>query len=351
MGVLKYGNSELLNCSCNYADGETLVEGKDIIILANDGYEFEKSFINEDGDFKYYNYVLIGGYEESMSHSPNKLTYRVTNFNVNKDITLLVTNPIYSGGEIEQLGNFINLYNPTNEELTELAKKRFVTGIDNVVDYGQFITSLYVLPLKLDSELLNEVKKDIILGTLNSMVKSTIINNYLFELNGGSIVIPNKYNNIYDFINTECILHIPFLDKIYLNSEYVIGQTLNIDMYVDLYSSNLTVNVTSTFNNKIIASAKGVIGMNIPFMQKSNNSVSNSLSNIYKNNIDRCFIEVNRNIPYIKNNNIFGGSVVEYGKIGNYAGYLESDKIVLETSATNQEQEEIKNLLRNGVFI
>ena len=72
---------------------------------------------------------------------------------------------------------------------------------------------------------------------------------------------------------------------------------------------------------------------------------------VYKNRNNRCFIEVNRNIPYTKNNNVFGGSVVEYGKIGDYTGYLECDKIVLETNATNQEQEEIKNLLRNGVFI
>ena len=91
--------------------------------------------------------------------------------------------------------------------------------------------------------------------------------------------------------------------------------------------------------------------MNIPFIQKSNGNVINSISNVYKNKINRCFIEVNRNIPYTKNNNVFGGSVVEYGKIGDYTGYLECDKIVLETNATKQEQEEIKNLLRDGVFI
>ena len=33
-----------------------------------------------------------------------------------------------------------------------------------------------------------------------------------------------KYNNIYDFINTECILHLPVSDKVYLNTEYVVGQ-------------------------------------------------------------------------------------------------------------------------------
>ena len=37
-------------------------------------------------------------------------------------------------------------------------------------------------------------------------------------------------------------------------------------------------------------------------------------------------LEVNRNIPYTKDNNVFGGSVVEYGRIGDYTGYLECDK-------------------------
>ena len=173
----------------------------------------------------------------------------------------------------------------------------------------------------------------------------------MYELEGGTIEVPLKYNNIYDFVNTECVLHLPFLDKIYLNSEYVIGQTLTILFTIELYSSNLTINVVSSFNNEIVASVQGLIGMNIPFIQKSNGGVINGISNVYKNKNNRCFVEVIRNIPYTKNNNVFGGSVVEYGKIGDYEGYLECDSLVLNTNATNQEQEEIKNIIRNGVFI
>ena len=53
----------------------------------------------------------------------------------------------------------------------------------------------------------------------------------------------------------------------------------------------------------------------------------------------------------MKDTNIFGGGVVEYGKIGDYSGYLKCDSLVLSTKATNQEQDEINSILRNGVFI
>ncbi len=252
--------------------------------------------------------------------------------------------------EIEQLGSFVNLYKTNQTELTELSKARFYENMGQIVDYGQYIISLYVLPFDIPEDILGD-KSTILLGNFDSKVESTLISNYMFDVDGGSIEVPLKYNNIYDFINTECILHLPFLDKVYLNTEYVIGQKLSITFTIELYSGTLTANIKSSFNNEIVASVQGLVGMNIPFIQKSNGNVINSISNVYKNRTNRCFIEVNRNIPYTKDNNVFGGDVVEYGRIGDYTGYIECDKIVLETSATNQEQEEIKNLLRNGVFI
>ena len=325
------------NATCNYEDGELVNLSKPIIISANSGYTFKDSYA-----LKWNNTV------QTFTNETTRLVYNLSEYTTNH--TYLNGNYIATK-EIEQVGTFVNLYNVNQSELTDLSKKRLITNADGqITDYGQFINSLYILPFNIPIDMVGD-RANIILGNLDSKVESTLINTYMFEFVGGEIEVPLKYNNIYDFVNTECILHLPFLNKMYLNTEYVIGQTITLDFTVDLYSGSLTINVTSSFNNEIIASVKGLIGMNIPFIQKSNNSVINSVSNIYKNNIDRCFIEVNRNIPYTKNSNIFGGSVVEYGKIGDYIGYLECDNIVLETKATNQEQEEIKNILRNGIVI
>lgn len=335
--VRVYITGNIVNATCNYSDGEFLKIGKNIIITANHGYTFK-------GSYSYTRGVRAYEFNNYETYLEIEIDENDLNYNFYLDDDYIATR------EIEQLGTFVNLYKTNQTELTELSKVRFYEELGQITDYGQFITSLYVLPFNIPSDILGD-KSPILLGNFDSGVESTLITTYSFDIDGGEIEVPLKYNNIYDFINTECILHLPFLDKVYLNTEYVIGQKLTITFTIELYSGTLIANIKSSFNNEIVASVQGLIGMNIPFIQKSNGNVINSISNVYKNRIDRCFIEVNRNIPYTKDNNIFGGSVVEYGRIGDYTGYLECDKIVLETNATNQEQEEIKNLLRNGVFV
>ena len=325
------------NATCNYSNGDFLEVGKNIIITANAGYTFKAAYSYRRGGFTKF-FTNYGPYLE-YEIDENDLKY---DFYLDEDFV--------ATKDVEQLGSFVNLYKTNQEELTELSKVRFYSDGGQIVDYGQFITSLYVLPFDIPDDILGD-KSPILLGNFDSRVKSTLISTYSFDVDGGTIEVPLKYNNIYDYVNTECILHLPFLDKVYLNTEYVIGQKLTITFTIELYSGTLTANIKSSFNNEIVASVQGLIGMNIPFIQKSNGNTINSISNVYKNKTNRCFIEVNRNIPYTKNNNVFGGGVVEYGRIGDYTGYLECDKIVLETNATNQEQEEIENLLRNGVFI
>lgn len=323
------------NATCNYEDGEFIDHEKNIIITASEGYNFKGHY-----SYKYHHVTRT---------ITNNDTYLfIDTSSVDGDIYL---NDVYNATRIvHQIGQFVNLYKTNENELTELSKVRFYESAGQTEDYGNYINTLYILPFELPNDIVGDVSS-IILGVLDSNVNSTLLLTYMFDLEGGSIEIPLKYNNIYDYVNTECILHLPFLEKVYLNTEYVIGQTITVDFTIELYSGNLVANIRSSFNNEIVASVQGLIGMNIPFIQKSTNSISGLLSNINKNKINRCFIEVNRNIPYTKNSNVFGGQVIEFGRIGDYQGYLECDNITLNTGASNQEQEEIKSLLRNGVFI
>jgi len=73
-------------------------------------------------------------------------------------------------------------------------------------------------------------------------------------------------------------------------------------------------------------------------------------SNINKNIIDTAFIEIVRNIPY-DTVNIFGKETIDYGVIGDYHGFIKCQNVMLETSATNEEKEEIASLLKGGIFI
>lgn len=220
----------------------------------------------------------------------------------------------------------------------------------NVVDMGQYISALYVMPFPIPEDLLSGEKHSIVLGNVTTQVQSSMLMNYYFHIDFGTIIVPEKYHNVYDFLNTQCILHLPYMDSVYINAEYVIGQEITIDYVVDLYSGACTVNIFSSFINDIVESVKGNIYVTIPFIQGISNGVVGTLSGMYQHNKDYAYMEVVRNIPYdVKTP--FGKLTKDYGKIGDYTGYIKASEIKLESKATVDEKNSIENLLKNGVFI
>ena len=355
MAKIVYSAENLINCTCNYESGEMYSPDKPFEIVGINGAVFEGTF----------NYRCSDDYgdtwNETFINEGNKLVPNISDGNIKNtwedsgDSGTTITlndNYIAISGEVPvETNEFTNIYLITNAELSELSKARYTNIDGKLQDLGTFIVSLYKLPFILPSEIVVETKTDIMLGNNKVNVKSSLVNTDRLIIDFGDIEVPEKYHNIYDFINTTCILHLPYFDNIYIDVEYIVGQTINIKYVIDLYSGECSVNIYSSFLGDIMETRQSSIAQSIPFIQSNYNSVVGGLSSVNKNLIEKPFIEVVRNIPYNKSLNIFGNNVVEYGKIGDYQGYLQCDKIVLETNATNQEQEEIKNILRNGVFI
>ena len=330
-----------VNATCNYTNGEVINKEKNIIITATSGYEFKNTYHYEDNG---YSYDLVKNLEKTT------LTIDTTQITGLSDITLndnyVATLPV------ETIGGFCNLYKVTEKELSQLSKVRFQkdTTSNTVVDYGSSITQLYILPLNLPAEIIGD-KSNIILGSFDSQVESTLLNNYTVDYDMGAITVPAKYNNAYDFINTTCTLRVPFFNAVALDPENVVGHTINIKFTLDLYSGNVTMNVVSDFTGGIIYSATANIVTQIPFIQKQNNSVVNQLSNVFKYVIATPVIEVVRNIPYQADNSTFGRETVQVAKLNTVHGYCEVDNVNLVTLATNDEKDSIISLLKEGVFI
>lgn len=329
------------NASCNYTNGEVINKEKNVVITATSGYEFKNTYHYEDNG---YSYDLVKNLEKTT------LTIDTTQITGLSDITLndnyIATLPV------ETIGGFCNLYKVTEKELSQLSKVRFQkdSNSDTVVDYGTSITQLYILPMNLPAEIIGD-KSNIILGSFDSQVESTLLNNYTVDYDMGSISVPAKYNNAYDFINTTCTLRVPFFNAVALDPENVVGHTISIKFTLDLYSGNVTMNVMSDFTGGIIYSATANIVTQIPFIQKQNNSVVNQLSNVFKYVIATPVIEVVRNIPYQADNSTFGRETVQVAKLNTVHGYCEVDNVNLVTLATNDEKESIISLLKEGVFI
>ena len=338
VATLEYGKILITgafeHCSCNYSDGETISPSKPRLeIVADDGFLFLNVFkYKQAGVTKYLN-----------KSDDNKMLY--------KDLTTtgLTLNDVYSAATAPKtIGSFVHLYKTNDDELSALAKARFKNVSDNTVDYGQYISALYRIPVDLSG--ISGDTSNIMLGQYDSEVASTLLNQYLIDIDGGAITIPEKFNNAYDYLTTECILHLPFLDEVWLSPQYVVNQTINIRYKLDLYSGTLTASIYSSYLNSIVANSSGIIVTNIPFMQNQTDSVVNSLSKVFTNLIPTAFMEVTRNIPY-DNVNVFGKECVDFDMIGNKTGYLKCDNVALVTKATKNEKDEIMSLLKDGIIL
>ena len=323
-----------VHCSCNYSDGETISPSKPRLeIVADDGFIFLNQFkYKQAGVTKYLN-----------KSDDNKMLYKdldTRGLNLN-DVYTAVTAP-------KTMTSFVHLYKTNDNELSALAKARFKDVSGNTVDYGQYISALYRIPIDLSN--ITGDTSNIMLGQYDSMVASTLLNQYLLDIDGGTITIPEKFSNAYDYLTTECILHLPFLDEINLPPHYVVNQTINIKYKLDLYSGILTASIYSSYLNSIVANTSGVIVTNIPFIQKQTDNVVNSLTKVFTNLIPTAFMEVTRNIPY-DNVNVFGKECVDFDMIGNKTGYLKCDNVALVTKATKNEKDEIMSLLKDGIML
>ena len=323
-----------VHCSCNYSNGETISPSKPRLeIVADDGFIFLNVFkYKQAGVTKYLN-----------KSDDNKMLYKdldTRGLNLN-DVYTAVTAP-------KTMTSFVHLYKTNDNELSALAKARFKDVSGNTVDYGQYITALYRIPVDLSN--ITGDTSNIMLGQYDSMVASTLLNQYLIDIDGGAITIPEKFHNAYDYLNTECIIHLPFLDDINLSPHYVVNQTINIKYKLDLYSGTLTASIYSSYLNSIVANTSGVIVTNIPFIQKQTDNVVNSLTRVFTNLIPTAFMEVTRNIPY-DNVNVFGKECVDFDMIGNKTGYLKCDNVALVTKATKNEKDEIMSLLKDGIIL
>ena len=338
-----YDGATFNNCTCNYSDGEEYSLEKPIIISADSGYQFlgefyfkyKQSALTQEGTFINEGVRLY--YDEDLSNA------QVIRLNDNYNATLKPVEPV------EPVSQFTNLYLTNKDELTLLSKERYQSIEGTKVDFGDYITNLYNTPFKIPSDIVGG-ESDIILGSFKTSVTSSLLISSKFIIDMGTIEVTEKYNNVYDYSNVMYVLHLPYFDKIYLDSEYVVNQSIKIEYVFDVYTGSATVNIYSSFIDSIIESRTNIIVSQIPFLQKQTNSVIGNITTVNKNNIVSPFIEVVRNIPY-NVNTIFGGETIEYGVIGDYEGFTRCENVLLNSRATNTEKEEIIKLLNDGFIL
>lgn len=255
---------------------------------------------------------------------------------------------------IVQASSFLRVYNVTDEEMTQVAQDRYITGMDDghleiLVDKGKNIVRIMNIPFEIPEDMLTP--STIKLGVYNTGIQSNELSDYRVSFDIGTISVPHKYNNVLDFVNTELELYLPYTDPIILEPNYVIGRDIRVEYFMNMYNGDVDINVYSSLIPDIPFITKSTnISMNIPFLPTEIYGVeqSNNLAELTNNNVTKAQIHVKRNVPVI---NEFGIPVNATDTLDKFTGYSEVTNIKLNSRADRAEQAEIKSLLANGVIL
>lgn len=347
-----------------YKDGDKDLYYLEIISSDNVHTIISDSVDVPDGDYEY-RINSLNGYEvvslqleysnppyqnEIIDIEINSGTVNVNgNFNLTKDVTFICTVKETSEDD-GVIPPFNELYKVDSTILYKLNKELIASEFtgDETPSLSPYIINLLELPFRVN---VSEIRDSIKVGNVNfTDIIASKINRDLIEIDLGEITIPELNQNSYDYLNTDIFIHLPYSDKINIPLEYAISETISIKYLIDLYSGECNITLRSTKINNVFHNATIKIGRNIPFFHKQTDQILNQ-QNIQlpiHNDLTKAYIEILRNKPV---ENMFDSIVKDSSILSDFTGYLVVDDIELLTSANQDDREQIKSILRNGVYI
>lgn len=315
----------------------------DVTVYAKDGFILDSVDFFDGRDFR------------SFEVSDDKKTAQETYFNVYTDIGFTIVTIVVQPDpppESDGVSGFNHLYMVDKIILRDISKERFVRQVgENEIDLGEYIVNVLELPFSIGDKI-NGLETQITLGGRVIETKAVELLDDEIVIGLGEITIPSKYKNSYDYLNTNIYLHLPFIQKIELNVDYLINETITIQYIINLFTGDTSVIIKSTkLDGEIIHNESVKIGKNIPFINKNGYVEGELQNNIGLNNqLYNPFIEVIRNRPY-ELTNYFNDDIFIKTNLLNEKGFMIVKNIMLNTDATLKEQDRIISILSNGIYI
>lgn len=288
-----------------------------------------------------------------------------------------------------------NIYNPSRGQIEAL--QSYLWSADNLVD----ILKLFQNPVDGIISLhwvfgapSTGGSKEITLGYLPTGVSAPIVVNQFCDIDCGTILIPLKQKNALDYPPyTDVQIYLPFIGIQPLNAYDLVGGSLNVTYRIDVYTGACVAKLTvkrGGLTAKMYEFA-GNCGYELPltsgnFIGMVGNVVSGAVmgavsggvagaalgaagSVIHSNlNISRSgnlsanagicgsrnpYVIITRAVPYdaANYNQFYGYPSNKTVYLSNCKGFTKVKEIILHTSATQAEKEEIEALLKGGVYI
>lgn len=243
---------------------------------------------------------------------------------------------------------FLRSYIADDDLLNDLSNLIYTGDAVQMNDLTTSIHKIYKIPFKIDEELIRDDIRNIYLGVYETPTEGYLIDVSTLIYDFGAVEVPLIYGNLFDYKDTETIIHLPFIEPIPVDIFKVIGGRVECLLYLDVYTGEGTYIITSDkIEGNILFKRDVTVGYEIPILNKSNNMLINNLSR-FTFNLDYLFkIEINRNIPLDNNKNYN----LVYDTISNYEGNIKVEDLEIKSKATRSEKEEIKMILEQGINI
>lgn len=317
----------LEHCTSNIT-GKTLIKGEryDIVLTADSGYYFNTAPT-----------ITESGYIYEFNLSSDNHTATLNSYVVMNDIVITAT-AVSESGESDDY-TFFRMYSPDDKYLSDFADNIvYQIGGEgfNEYDLTPYIYALYVLPFKLSTlvELKNVPGIEFNKYTYKSEVPSILNSDRIFTIDFGSLNFERQFNSDFDF-DCSIRLDIPFFDSLVLNPYDVIGRTVHVVGYVNLFNRTMNIIVTGE-DGDIIAEQKRQIGYTIPYLSQTykttstySDEMSNSLAGIQA--IETYDFEIK--------------------KVSEISGYVKADFVVPEEADfIGEDWDNIRAILESGVI-
>ena len=229
-------------------------------------------------------------------------------------------------------------------ELTKQAENYYKGGANVNYDFTEFINQLYFLPFTVDENLSDPTNKiDTGLWSLNAPAREMKDN--VLNIDLGEIKVVPENNNGFDY-NIESIkLYLPLVLPIQIDFQDCYKKAISINYKINLLTGSATINISS--NDKIISTFNQNVQTNLQMFSIYNNKDFGSLNNSINNGLLTPYIKINYYKPV---ENLVSYETLEHNNLSNYTNFVKTRNASV-SCGTQQEQQEIENLLNGGIYI
>ena len=247
-------------------------------------------------------------------------------------------------------GNLFNIYSITKENFIDLM------GIDSIDESftpidSSYIIDFYNLPFNID-DIIHNTPTSIKYGKYDSKVQAKPVLKDKIRVDLGTIEIPLKYDNSYDYNVNQVLLFLPLTEPVELDYKYIINSKINISYEIDLNNHKANLVIKSSILNNDIAYITNIdiIDSLLLIDSKKERTDYKTRTTVY-NHIKTPYIQIIRNTPYEIDSYYSSVTGQEQVVFKNLTGYNELIDIDLKFKCNNLEKQELKNILKSGFKI